>query len=65
MIILGRQKYLLQKYLHLYSERKCSLDKAAKLAGLTVCEMMDEAAKAGIRSEETIEEYKRGLELLA
>ncbi len=64
LIILGRKKYLLEKYLRLYGEGKCSLDKAAKMAELTVHEMMEEAAKAGLGSQETIEEYKRGLELL-
>ncbi len=65
LIILGRQKYLLEKALRLYGEGRCSLDKAALLAGITVSEMMGEAAKAGLRSEETIEEYKQGLLLLS
>lgn len=48
----------------LYQQGKCSLDKAAKMVGLTIHEMMEEAVKAGIQSEQTIEEYKRGILLL-
>lgn len=65
LVILGRRQYLMQKYLQLYRDGKCSIDRAAEAAGITVSEMMEEAAKAGIRSTETIEEYRKGLELLA
>ena len=64
LIIIGRKQYLIKKYLQLYSEGKCSIDKAAELVGITVSEIMDEAAKAGIHSSETIEEYRKGMELL-
>ena len=64
LIVLGRKQYLLQKYLELYQEGRCSLDKAAHDVGITVVEMMQEAARAGIQSTETIEEYRWGLELL-
>jgi len=64
LIILGRKEFLLKKFLELYREGMCSLDKAAKEVGITMVEMMHEAAKAGIRSEQTYEEYRRGLELL-
>ncbi len=64
LIILGRRQYMLEYYLRLYRGGKCSLDKAAHRIGITVAEMMQEAAKAGIRSEETIEEYKEGLRML-
>ena len=64
LIILGRKQFLLQKYLDLYRLGQCSLDKAAQRVGITVSEMMQEAAKAGVPSSETIEEYRRGLELL-
>lgn len=50
--------------LELYRTGKCSIDKAAEIVDITVHEMMQEAANAGIQSTETIEEYKRGLELL-
>lgn len=65
LIVLGRKQYLLQKYLQLYGEGKCSIDKAAEAAGITVAEMMKEAAKEGITSTETAEEYREGLRLLA
>ncbi len=64
LIILGRKQYLLRKYLQLYRDGRCSIDKAAEAIGATVAEMMQEAAKAGIRSSETAEEYREGLELL-
>lgn len=64
LIILGRRQFLVGKYLQQYREGKCSLDKAAEEVGITVTEMMQEAAKAGITSTETIEEYRKGLVLL-
>lgn len=64
LIILGRRQFLLKKYLEQYRDGKCSLDKAAKHVGITVNEMMQEAAKAGILSTETIEEYRRGFRIL-
>ncbi len=54
----------IQKYLHMYREGRCSLDKAAEEIGITIWEMMREAANAGIQSNETIEEYKEGLKYL-
>ena len=56
---------LIDKHMELYRSGKCSIDKAAKEVGITVAEMMEEAAKNGIKSTETIEEYRRGLELLS
>lgn len=64
LVILGRKQFLIRKYLELYREGKCSIDKAAEEAGITVIEMMQEAAKSGIKSSESTAEYKRGLELL-
>jgi len=64
LIVLGRKQYLLQKYLHLYQEGKCSLDKIAETVGITITEAMQEAVKLGIRSEQTIAEYRKGLEWL-
>lgn len=64
LVILGRRQYLLEKYLQLYRNGICSLDKAAEKIGINVAEMMQEAAKLGIYSTETIDEYKRGLEIL-
>ncbi len=59
-----KRKYLLEKYLQLYRDGICSLDKAAEKIGINIAEMMQEAAKSGIYSTETIDEYKRGLEIL-
>lgn len=64
LILLGRKQYLLQKYLQLYREGKCSLDKMAEMVGITVHEAMQEAVKAEIRSEQTLDEYRKGVELL-
>ncbi|MBI2151397.1 hypothetical protein HYU21_01575 [Candidatus Woesearchaeota archaeon] len=65
LIFLGRKQYLLEKYRTLYREGQCSLDKAAEKIGITVTEMMQEAVKAKIQSEETFEEYRKGLEHLS
>ncbi len=64
LIVLGRHQFLLQRYLQLYRDGRCSLDKAAAMVGVTVNEMMQEAAKVGLGSEETIEEYQQSLGLL-
>lgn len=50
--------------IELYRNGKVSVDKAAKIAGLTVSEMMEEIAASGIKSEETIEDYKQGIKTL-
>lgn len=64
LLILGRKQFLIQKYLEIYRTGKCSIDKAAEEVEITVTEMMQEAVKAGIKSSETIEEYRKGLNLL-
>lgn len=64
LIVLGRKQFLLNKYLELYRQGRCSLDKAAEAVGITVCEMMQKAASEGVKSDETIEEYKNGLRIL-
>ena len=40
------------------------MDKAAKTAGLTINEMMKEISSHGIKSDETIEEYRKGVKIL-
>ena len=50
--------------MELYRLGRCSLDKAAQGVGITVHEMMQKAIKAGIKSSQSIEEYRRGLQLL-
>lgn len=64
LIILGRKQFLIGRYLEMYKDGQCSIDKAAQACRITVNEMMKEATKEGIRSSETIEEYRKGLELL-
>ena len=64
LIILGRKQFLIKKYVNLYRDGGCSIDKAAERCKITVSEMMKEASKEGIKSSETIEEYRNGLELL-
>lgn len=64
LIQIGRKQFLLNKQLEEYRKGKCSIDKAAEKAGITVAEMMQEASNAGIKSTESLEEYRRGLELL-
>ena len=64
LILLGRKQFLINKYLEEYRKGLCSIDKAATECGITINEMMKEASKEGIKSTETIEEYKKGLKLL-
>jgi len=64
LIIRGRKQILLDRYLELYRKGRCSIDKAAEKVGITVIEMMKEAVAEGIKSTETIEEYRAGLKLL-
>ena len=54
----------LKKALNQYEKGMISADKAAKLCSLTVHEMMKEIALHDIKSEETIEEYKKGVKIL-
>lgn len=64
LILLGRKQFLLERALENYRKGLCSLDKASRVAGIAVHEMMSEAVKAGIKSSQTVEEYRRGLKLL-
>lgn len=54
----------LKKALELYRKGEISIDKASKIASLTVNEMMQEAPAKGIKSEETIEDYRQGINIL-
>ena len=64
LVSAGWKKINLEKALQLYIEGKISVDKAAKISGLTVNEMMNEIAAKGIKSDETIEAYKEGIRFL-
>lgn len=65
LLIRGRKDYLLEKYMDLYRDGKCSIGFVAENTGITIYEAMEEAAKRGLGSDETIEEYKQGLKALA
>ncbi len=60
----GRQRLLEKKAIELYRDGRISVDRAAEMLSLTVSEVMRLFANAGIRSEETLEEYSAGLKLL-
>ncbi len=60
----GWKEMKLEKALTLYRNGSVSIDAAAKIAGITVNNMMQLAVAYGIKSEETIEDYKMGLKLL-
>jgi predicted HTH domain antitoxin len=61
----GWREFRLKKTLDKYKQGLLSVDNAAKLVGLTVNEMMREIASNNIKSEETIEEYRKGVRILA
>ena len=54
----------LKKALSQYEKGLISVDKAAEMSGITMSEMMKIIASHGIKSEETLEEYRRGVKLL-
>ena len=64
LINLGRQRKKEERAVLLYREGKVSCDKAAEIAGLTVTEMMTLLGQAGLRSEQTLAEYREGLQHL-
>lgn len=64
LVSVGWKELRLERALKLYRDGRVSIDRAAKVAGLIVSEMMKEAAATGIKSEETAEEYQRGVKTL-
>ena len=60
----GWKELRLKKALNKYEQGVLSVDKAAKIAGLTISEMMKEIASHGIKSEQTLEEYRKGVRIL-
>lgn len=60
----GWKEFRLEKAIEGYRNGKISIDKAARIAGLTVHEMMDETVAKGIRTEEGIEDLRKGVKLL-
>ncbi|HLC71975.1 MAG TPA: UPF0175 family protein [Candidatus Nanoarchaeia archaeon] len=64
LVFAGWKELRLEKSLALYKEGKIAVDKAAKIAELTVSEMMEVIAAHGIKSDETLEEYRQGVKVL-
>ncbi len=64
LIIFGRQKILEKRAVEQYRDGRISTDKAAEMLSTTVTEIMRLFVSAGIKSEETMEEYSAGLKLL-
>ena len=60
----GWKELRLKKALSQYEKSLISVDKAAEQVGITINEMMKIIASHGIRSEETLEEYRKGVKLL-
>ena len=54
----------LKKILSQYEKGQISVDNAAKMLEITVSEMMQIIASHGIKSEETLEEYRKGVQML-
>lgn len=54
----------LKKAIAQYENGLISVDKASELCGVTVNEMMQIISSHGIKSEETLEEYRKGVQLL-
>ena len=60
----GWKGLMLKKALNQYEKGLVSVDKAAKLCSLTVHEMMKEISSHGIKSDESLEEYRKGVKIL-
>ena len=60
----GWMELRLKKSLNQYEKGIISVDKAAELSSVTINEMMKIIALNGIKSEETLEEYRKGVKLL-
>ncbi|MBI2139840.1 UPF0175 family protein [Candidatus Woesearchaeota archaeon] len=64
LIVLGRKRLRELRAIELFRQGQIATDKAAEIAGLTVNEAMSMLAGAGLRSDETIAEYRNSLSLL-
>ena len=64
LIYEGWRGLRLKKALDQYEKGLVSVDKSAELLGITVNEMMKIIASHGIKSEETLEEYRKGVKIL-
>ncbi len=64
LVYTGWKELQLEKAIDLYRKGTISLDKAAEIASITIGEMIQIATLHGIKSEETLEEYREGIRLL-
>ena len=64
MVREGLKALILKKVISQYQMGLVSVDKAAKISKLTINEMMKLIALSGVKSEETLEEYKKGIKIL-
>lgn len=55
----GLEKLRMEKAVSLYKERKLSLSEAAKLADISVGEMMEILTEAGVKSEISMEDFEK------
>ena len=55
----------LKKALDQYAKGLISVDKAAEICRVTISEMMMIIASHGIKSEETVDEYRKGIKTLS
>ena len=64
LVFAGWKEIRLERALESYRKGTISLDKAAEMAGLTLSEMMQHASANGIKSDETVQEFREGLRIL-
>ena len=64
MVREGLKALTLKKIISQYRMGTISVDKAAKISRLTINEMMRLIALSGVKSEETLEEYRKGIKIL-
>jgi predicted HTH domain antitoxin len=62
--VLGAKQYKLEKAIKHYQEGKTSIGNAAKEAGISLWEMMDELKDRNIPNQLSEEEFKEGLKNL-
>ena len=64
MVREGLKALTLKKVISQYRMGTIAVDKAAKISRLTINEMMRLIALSGVKSEETLEEYRKGIKIL-
>ncbi len=63
-LIMGIREYKKKKAVELYRDGKVSLSEAAKIAAISIYEMIDLLIKAGIKSDYSLEDMKKEREFL-